>query len=491
MQVVAFRKALEAMIDAIPTEAGRSGVAAQATSKASFNVSSDPTAATFRSSEEINTEPTSYSTHVSNWSGSSTSSMLIDGVYDGSEGNEPWLFLVSPTLNGTVGQDQIRVFVLDGPQIQDVINIAADDVPGTVYTLSTGLEVSFSAGDLTATDTTGMWVFSTIGTTVKPANPFNGSGLTDPDLEHGTVVTNGSFDINDVSISVLANDSISSLITKINASAAGVTATYNPMFNERLVLTQNTPGPDADITVGNDTSGVLAALKLDDGLYVPGATGEQNAPMATVPGLSILGTGSFLVNGVPISYDAAVDSLIDVVARIGSSGTGAIGSVWFDEDNKALNSIESTTRGGDLILGGQLGPVGGGIPFFAVTKLEAGIYRPLPGQRRLTAGQARDVAHSFTELLPDFNGLYDDPFKSKQAVFTVRNLRDLVNDEIAEVFDSGKSIIAPRLASRSISMARAARSNSTSARSPRWQSDCVKTAKRPSCFLPATKRKTA
>ena len=72
---------------------------------------------------------------------------------------------------------------------------------------------------------------------------------------------NGSFSVNGVSISYNVNtDSISSILSKITGSSAGVTAAYDPQV-DRMTLTDNSTG-DVGISA-NDTQGsLLAALGL-------------------------------------------------------------------------------------------------------------------------------------------------------------------------------------------------------------------------------------
>lgn len=75
---------------------------------------------------------------------------------------------------------------------------------------------------------------------------------------------NGSFTINGVSIGYNVNtDSISTVLKRINASAAGVTASYDST-QDRVVLTNKSTG---DIGIGADevSGGLLAALGLDTG----------------------------------------------------------------------------------------------------------------------------------------------------------------------------------------------------------------------------------
>jgi len=79
-----------------------------------------------------------------------------------------------------------------------------------------------------------------------------------------SVSGSGSFSINGVSISYnTATDTISSLISRINKSTAGVTASYDST-NDRMLLTNNVTG-DIGVGVTDDSNGILSALGLTSG----------------------------------------------------------------------------------------------------------------------------------------------------------------------------------------------------------------------------------
>ena len=86
-----------------------------------------------------------------------------------------------------------------------------------------------------------------------------------------TAVTNGTFTINGVQFTVnTATESLSSIITAINSSAAGVTASYNSQTSS-LQLTSSTPGPQSILLgAGSDTSNFLTASGLASGTTVAG-----------------------------------------------------------------------------------------------------------------------------------------------------------------------------------------------------------------------------
>ncbi|PYS12064.1 MAG: hypothetical protein DMG15_15575 [Acidobacteria bacterium] len=153
-------------------------------------------------------------------------------------------------------------------------------------------------------------------------------------------VANGSFNINGVSIDVDAShDTLQSLIAKINASAAGVTAGYDAE-TDRLVLTSNNGTP---VSVGSDTSGFLTAAKVSRKINPNAAFNGSGANAALFdPGKSVR-AGSFKVNGVRIEV-AADDSIASVVAKITSSSAGVTAA--FDETAQTikLTSKDKTGR---------------------------------------------------------------------------------------------------------------------------------------------------
>jgi len=130
--------------------------------------------------------------------------------------------------------------------------------------------------------------------------------------------------VNGVTITVAADDSVTSVLAKITASAAGVTATYD-RTTELVTLTTKNPGTDL-ITIGNDTSGFLKAVKLD------GATSTLSttwySPFTTALGdmaeYSGVTAGTLTINGENIAIDPATTTLHDLVDTIdGIAGVSA------------------------------------------------------------------------------------------------------------------------------------------------------------------------
>jgi hypothetical protein len=373
--VLRMRKAMEAVRQLMPASESAQievEVAASATSTASLDLSSSGTATptTMESTEEVNASTTAYSTDPPEWTGASTAQVTISGEYDGSNGTDTLTFEV--TKGGTRGSSNLQVKVYDSSNsLVGVVGPKKGDPVDTQYTLSNGLVVTFSDGDLAKNDTLTLEVYDNVDNTVNPDNPFNGTGATDPNLQSGLDVTSGSFEINGTTIDVVADDTINSVLDKINDSDAGVTASYDAA-TERVLLTQNTPGSTPDIVLANDTSGFLAAVKLDGAVTVPGEDGtvteDPATPMAEVESFSTVQNGSISVNGVSIDIDVNTDSLNDILDRITASAADVTAS--YDSNTKRV-TLSSNDAESQLILDS------GTTNFFPAVEISDGTYEPV------------------------------------------------------------------------------------------------------------------
>ncbi|MFM1770101.1 MAG: hypothetical protein RJA22_2630 [Verrucomicrobiota bacterium] len=150
------------------------------------------------------------------------------------------------------------------------------------------------------------------GTVVNPAAAFNGVGLASPLFEAGLAVGPGSFEVNGVGIAVAADDTLNAVLARITASGAGVSAAFDGA-TERVTLTATSTGVGS-IVVGNDSSGFLAAVKLDGtAVAEPGGTGWEGA-MSGQAALAGVAAGVITVNGRAVAVDPAAQSLAQVAA---------------------------------------------------------------------------------------------------------------------------------------------------------------------------------
>jgi hypothetical protein len=452
--VLRMRKAMEAVRQLMP--ASGSGqieveVAASATSAADLDLGSGTpgTATTLQSTEEVNASTSAaYSTDPTDWTGSSTAQPTISGEYDGSNGTGTLTFEVAK--GGTVGSDNIQIKVYDSNNIQiDVVSIHKNDPAGTQYTLSNGLVVSFGDGDLAKNDSFSLEVYGSVENAVNPDNPFNGTGAADPNFESGLDVTSGSFEINGTTIAVNAGDSLNDVLDRINQSDAGVTATFDAA-TETVLLTQNTPGSTPDIVLANDTSGFVAAVKLDSAVATPGedgtATGDPTTPLAEVGAFSTVQSGSISVNGVSIDIDVNTDSLNDILDRITASAADVTAS--YDSSTKKV-TLSANDAESQLVLDS------GSTNFFPAVEISDGTYEPVNETIDAQTGgvdavKSSDLTSEYVETyLTELEATIDKGQDVAETPITpadAKMLGGLVNiiaDSMNALFD-GSSITAPQ-----------------------------------------------
>lgn len=191
-----------------------------------------------------------------------------------------------------------------------------------------------------------------------------------------TAVTSGYFTINGVTITVDATgDNVASILAKINASSAGVTATYSSDTNQ-ITLTNKTTGPQS-IVVGasGDTSNFLTATGLTTAAGGTAKTGTQAS--VTVQSASG-GTTTYYSNsnqvtnaiaGIQINLVSATSTPFTI--SVGQDSTQLVSAVnsFVSAYNAAVSEI-NTASAPPLITGV---PPGSSLPGTATTPVGGGI----------------------------------------------------------------------------------------------------------------------
>ncbi|MEO0605128.1 MAG: hypothetical protein AAF211_27105, partial [Myxococcota bacterium] len=284
------------------------------------------------------------------------------------------------------GSEQIRLLMMDETEDRiEVRSINAGD-PTTV-TYANGLTLTLSAGDIFKDDRITIDVSVDEGTTVDPDAALNGTGAASARLEDGHTIVAGSFDVQGVSIAVDPSDTIHDVLQRITDSAAGVDATFDAASDAVRLTRRNTL--EETVVIDNDTSGLIAALKLDSATAVVGNTPDQEQVMSSVAGLASVSSGSITVNGTSVAFDVTVDTLEDVLGRIedeadvGVSLTGA--------------SVSLTARNGqDLTLSD------GGTGLLDALELQAGTVKAVRGSgpdRQETMEAMKEFVRTLDELM--------------------------------------------------------------------------------------------
>ncbi len=239
---------LGTLLDASLTPSGLSARSARVRSSAPLPIATNPSATTLTSTAEVNAVATSFSPFGPSFAGSSSSDPTVGGTYSGAQGDDTLTFEVA--VGGVVGLGLLRIDVRDsGNDLVDTLDFTGV-AAGTPVGLSNGLTLALSSGTLVTGDTFDVTVSATTGSAVDPDLPFNGARNQNPGFEPGASVTAGTFQVNGVTIGVLAGDTINAVLQKISESAAGVTGTFDT-GSERVILTQKTTGSGSTIAAGS------------------------------------------------------------------------------------------------------------------------------------------------------------------------------------------------------------------------------------------------
>jgi hypothetical protein len=375
-------------------------------------------ASTLTSNGEMNGAARSLASSSLAFSGS-TSRMEISGAYTGDATALTFKLTKSATVGGGVLFGNIGFEVRDQNGVE-VASYQGRPASGEIIDLSTiGLKVRFTDGNLARNAETSTAVVQT-PTAVDTTAAFNASWGSAPLFDNFGRVNAGSFQVNGVSIAVSANDSINSVLTKINGSSAGVSASVS---GDRVVLSSTSPS-EANIVVGNDTSGFLAATKLSAATTTRGNIRDDQQVLSQTTQFGGVTSGSFLVNGVSIAVDRNTDTLASIVSRINGAGAGVTAAYDSATDKVVLttmgNSEDAITVSGDTT------------GFLAAARLAGAT---------TVAGNIRDDQQMLTKT-SQFAGVTDGAFQINGQTIAVDAEQDSLATVIQRINDAGAGVTA-------------------------------------------------
>jgi len=174
------------------------------------------------------------------------------------------------------------------------------------------------------------------------------SALTLANLNTATAVTAGSFSINGAQVTVATTDSLQDVFTAIATATGGdVTGSYNAATDKVSLVSAS----NAEVLLGStvDSTNFLAVLKLANNASASATSSDKLGTVklytATLAnsGLRtpVTGTGTFSLNGVSISYNAATDRVGDLLSRINASDAGITAA--YDSGNDRFTLTNATT----------------------------------------------------------------------------------------------------------------------------------------------------
>jgi flagellar hook-associated protein 2 len=253
----------------------------------------------------------------------------------------------------------------------DLTNLQTDITALQDSTLYSGVAVQSSdSGVATATTASGATLgtysfnISQLATSAKINGSTDVSRVISPDGDLSTVtvgtagfstaITAGTFTINGAQVTVATTDSLQQVFDKIaTATNNNVTASYDSTTDEITLAS----GDNSEIVLGSaaDSSNFLQVTKLYNNgsgsvtsaaalgtVQLGGSMSDADLATSITDGGS--GAGQFTINGVAINYNAASDSIQNVLDRINSSTAGVTAA--YDSVNDRFTLTNKTT--GDI-----------------------------------------------------------------------------------------------------------------------------------------------
>ena len=154
----------------------------------------------------------------------------------------------------------------------------------------------------------------------------------------------GTFTVNGVAINYNINtDSITSVLSRINSSNAGVTARYDAA-NDRMVVANNTTG-DVGLGLNETAGGLLGALGLTTGATLAHGKNAQfsvnDGPTRTSTS-NTLDSATLGISGLSVTVNTATTQTVEVASDVASMQS-AIQS-FIDKFNAVQTTIDADTK---------------------------------------------------------------------------------------------------------------------------------------------------
>jgi flagellar hook-associated protein 2 len=374
-----------------------------------------------------------------------------------------------------------QTFTINGKQITLSDSDTVGDVINNINSAGAGVTASYddTTGDVSLSSTSSAPIIlgSAADTSdfLQQAELFNngttsvtssvGLGRINPSTDLSTAglrtaVTPGTFTINGISINYTAGGSLNDLISSINKSAAGVTATYDT-YDDQLVLSSNQRGPQS-ITVADGTGNLATAMRLttsDSQLSVGQATLFSVNGGATRQSDSNIITSSQLgIAGVNFTATATGSTQVTIAPDVTTIGNAINAFVSAYNSTQSLIStdmyVNPTNSAQDGVLANDsnltfLAPELREITSSAIN--DTADVRMLSdlgvdtnaNDNTLTGVDATDLQNALTNNLSDVESLFNDP--TSGLTTTLQTVLDGYNDSLNGVIINEQNNIASEI----------------------------------------------
>ena len=268
-----------------------------------------------------------------------------------------------------------------------------------------------------ANDTTGFLVETNLDTAV----------VTPGHEKIDVAFIDGSFEVNGVSIDVLASDSLDNVLDKITASDANVTADYDT-DTQRVILTQKTGGSLPGILLANDTAEFFPQAKLDTAILIAGvddAVNIQISPLSSLSNFSAVKSGTIKINGREITLDVDTDLLTDILDRIDTSTAGVTTGIDFSPTKIFLQSQKKDKQ---LVIDSNA------TELFAALSIRDATYSASKGRKGVSRRYATQIADHVDKASQALNNLFNTAGFSTDTMAYAGNMRKDIQSSVADAF---------------------------------------------------------
>ncbi|AIF53653.1 flagellar filament capping protein FliD [Pelosinus sp. UFO1] len=269
----------------------------------------------------------------------------------------------TPVTDGVLTINGIPIGVTALDSLTTIVNHINSSAAGVTASVGTDGKVSITqktAGPtITLTDTSGFLTNAGIlQANVTAGNADTSGGIkayvtgtgnaADIPTYNTALNETGTFSINGKSIAVTKDDTVNTIVNKITASGAGVTASVGT--DGKVTIKQNTAGLTPTIQI-TDSSTLLGPLGLTGATVNPGVNSDETRTLDDLFGTAAGATsGYFSINGTFFNVDSTKDTIDSIINKINTSTT--VGVSAFYNSNTGMISLTSQTAGAkDIKLG--------------------------------------------------------------------------------------------------------------------------------------------
>jgi flagellar hook-associated protein 2 len=162
-------------------------------------------------------------------------------------------------------------------------------------------------------------------------------------------IVSGTFSINSSNVKITANDTLYTILSKINNAGAGVVATFDE-DTDTVRISGTSVGANKELTFDSRGTNFFEAVNLSAAeALTAGEDAEKNQIFDEIASgsLATVKNGFFNINNHTFQVNTAVDSLQRLINRVNSSNAGAV--MFYDDDTGKVTLTHQET-GEPLVL---------------------------------------------------------------------------------------------------------------------------------------------